>query len=132
MSDLDEKYLDPATNDFIKADPIDPAPDPHPERAGLDPEARAVLELVDLTVSLEDSRVPFATAAELSESADVDASDLAKDIDRLFPGRNEIDVGGRTLTRMVSGNFTVNWKPLSELPEADLKKISEAVRLRRY
>ena len=131
--DDDSKYFDPATNDFLPQ-PVKTVaePDPDPDLDGLDPEARRILEVIDLTTRIEDSRVPFATAAELSEAADVEASDLGKDIARLYPGRNEIELDGITVVRMMSGNFQVNGFPLRELSAAYLGRLRAAVRLRRY
>jgi len=132
MSNDDSKYLDPETNDFILRMPELTTPDPHPEWAELDPEARAIAELADLTASIEGYRAPFMTADEMKENADTDASDLAKDIARLYPGRNEIELDGIIVSRMVSGNYTVNSFPLSELSAAYLSRLRAAVRVRRY
>ena len=129
MSDSDEKYFDPAQNDFIRRMPELTRPDPHPERAEMSPEARAVLELVDLSWSLEHpAPIPFMTVDELIESADVDASDLGKDIARLYPGRNEIELDGITVTKMIGGGYTVNSFPLRELSAAYLGRLRRAIR----
>ena len=129
MSNDDSKYLDPETNDFILRMPELTEPDPHPEWAELTPEARANKEAFDLWWNLEHpAPAPFMTADELSEAADVDASDLGKNIARLYPGQNEIELDGITIIRMVSGNFTVNGFPLRELSAAYLGRLRAAVR----
>jgi hypothetical protein len=132
MSNDDSKYFDPATNDFILRMPELTAPDPHPEWAELDPEARAIAELADLTASIEGYRAPFMTADEMRENADVDASALAADIARLYPGRNEIELDGITVSKMIGGSYTVNSFPLRELSTAYLSRLRAAVRGRRY
>ena len=133
MSDLDEKYLNPETNDFILRMPELTAPDPHPEWAELTPEARANKEAFDLWWNLEHpAPAPFMTADEMKEAADVDASDLAKDIDRLYRGQNEIELDGITVVRMMSGSFQVNGFPLAELSAQYLSRLRAAVRVRRY
>jgi len=131
--DHDSKYFDPETNDFILRMPELTRPDPHPERKDMSPKARRILEVLDLAVSLEHpAPAPFMTADEMKEAADVDASDLGKDIARLYPGRNEIELDGITVVRMMSGNFQVNGFPLRELSTAYLARLRAAVRVRRY
>ena len=133
MSDLDEKYLNPETNDFILRMPELTAPDPHPEWAELTPEARARAEAADLWWRLEHpAPIPFMTADEMKENADTDASDLAKDIARLYPNALEIELDGIIVSRMVSGSYTVNSFPLRELSAAYLGRLRRAVRVRRY
>jgi len=128
MSDLDEKYLNPETNDFI-LQPEETAPDPHPERADMSPKARRILEVIDLAVSLDHpAPAPFMTADEMRENADVDASALAADIARLYPGRNEIELDGITVSKMIGGSYTVNSFPLRELSAAYLSRLRAAVR----
>ena len=128
MSDLDEKYLNPETNDFI-LQPEEAEADPHPERAEMNPKARRILEVLDLEVSLEHpALVPFMTADEMKEAADTDAAALGKDIDRLFPNQNEIELDGITVVRMMAGNFQVNGFPLRELSAAYLARLRAAVR----
>jgi len=126
------KYFDPATNDFI-LQPEEAAPDLHPERADMNPKARRILEVIDLAVSLEHpAPAPFMTADEMKEAADVDASDLAADIARLFPNALEIELDGIIVSRMVSGSYTVNSFPLRELSAQYLARLRAAVRVRRY
>jgi hypothetical protein len=122
------KYFDPATNDFI-LQPEEAAPDLHPERADMNPKARRILEVIDLAVSLEHpAPAPFMTADEMKEAADIDASALAADIARLYPGRNEIELDGITVVRMMSGGFQVNSFPLAELSTRYLSRLRAAVR----
>ena len=129
MSDLEEKYLNPETNDFILRMPELTAPDLHPERKDMSPKARRILEVIDLEVSLENpAPVPFMGVEEMTEAADIDAAALGKDIDRLYPGRNEIELGGLIVVRMMNESFQVNGFPLSELSAAYLARLRAAVR----
>ena len=124
-ADRDDKYFDPATNDFLPQPSIVPDADPDPDLAGLSPEARVVLEVVNLTTSIEDARAPFMTVEEMEKTAAGVPS--PEDIAAAFPGQNEIVIGNLTLIKMASGNFTVNFRPLSELLPASLNIIREAV-----
>ncbi|MCJ7588904.1 MAG: hypothetical protein MUQ00_13540 [Candidatus Aminicenantes bacterium] len=66
----------------------------------------------------------------MEAAADTDATALARDIAAAYPGQNEIELDGLTVTKMMGGNYRINDFPLAELSAAHLKRIRAAVRKR--
>ena len=109
--DLDPKYLDPAVYPFLPgsdAKPFEKKPDP-PDRY-VDPAHNPMIDARAETGSI------------------VEAEILADKINGAFPTENMIVLGGVTIIRMADGAFTVNGKPLAELPAATLEAISAALK----
>jgi len=109
--DLDKKYLDPAVNPMIPGSEL-PAFEKKPEEPDkyLDPRTNPMIDAPAETGSI------------------VEAEILAGKINAAFPSENMIVLGAVTIVRMASGAFTVNGKPLAELPAATLEAIDLALK----
>ena len=109
---IDEKYLDPKHNDFIKL--LEPGPEDDPE--------------LGLLVDLEPSRgAPFMSLDEMAKAAD--AAALTRAIAERYPGQEELEVGGVNLVLMASGDYTEakTSRLLRDLGAATLKQIASSI-----
>ena len=105
---IDEKYLSPDTNDFIR--PYEPGPEPEPE------------------LDLEPFRgAPFATLDEMTKEPD--AAALTRAIAERYPGQEELEVGGVNLVLMASGDYTEakTSRLLRDLDSAVLARIAGSI-----
>jgi hypothetical protein len=114
--DDEGKYFDPKFNPMIPESTAEPFPenkDEDPDAKYFDPKFNPVIVVGDVASGSEGSADPAVLAVEL---------------DARFPAEMEIKVGAHTIVRMAAGNFTVDGKPLAELPAAELKAISAALK----
>jgi hypothetical protein len=100
MKDELDSNLDPSKNPFIDASPV--------PSAGGDVDGDGLAPMFDLSVTPEA---------------------IVKKISEVFPGQNEIQIGGRTFVLMAAGNHTdkASGERLEDLNYGDLMRFYESL-----